>query len=171
MAYPDTDVIILCFSVVRQDSFDNIYSKWITEINKYIPTAKIVLVGTQVDLRSDLFLRNSYNIFNICKYLLIFRENNRTNVQNTNDPSRTYSIQTKDGEDMKHRIKAYKYIECSALTQFNIAQVFNTCVEAVNHKEKPSCFHSMFKRLTFTKCMGKKSPKTYKYTINGCHES
>ena len=34
MAYPNTDVFILCFSVVDPDSYSNILSKWIPELNR-----------------------------------------------------------------------------------------------------------------------------------------
>ena len=148
MAYPETDVIILCFSVVRPDSFENITAKWLPELNKLIPTAKIVLVGTQVDLRDN---KNSV----------------------TNDPSRTRSISTKEGEELKHRIRAFKFVECSAVTQQNIAEVFNTCVDAVVFgKREPSCFHSIFMRFPFTKCIGKSSKSKYAMTSKTrLHES
>lgn len=137
MAYPETDVIVLCFSVVRPDSLENITAKWMPELNKLIPTAKIVLVGTQVDLRD-----------------------NKSAV--TNDPSRARSISTKEAEELKHRIRAFKYVECSAVTQHNIADVFSTCVDAVVFgKRESSCFQSLLKRFPFTKCMGKSSKSKY----------
>jgi GTPase SAR1 family protein len=34
MAYPNTDVFILCFSVVDPDSYSNILGKWIPELNR-----------------------------------------------------------------------------------------------------------------------------------------
>ena len=110
MAYPETNVILLCFSVVRPDSLENITAKWMPELIKLIPTAKIVLDGTQVDLRDN---KNS----------------------STNDPSRTRCISTREGEELKHRIRAYKYVECSAVTQQNIANVFSTCVDAVDSEK------------------------------------
>ncbi len=61
MAYPDTDVIILCFSVVRPDSMENIKIKWMPELNKYLPDAIIILVGTQVDLRDQSLNNNNNN--------------------------------------------------------------------------------------------------------------
>jgi len=145
MAYPETNVILLCFSVVRPDSLENITAKWMPELIKLIPTAKIVLVGTQVDLRDN---KNS----------------------SANDPSRTRCISTREGEELKHRIRAYKYVECSAVTLQNIANVFSTCVDAVeSEKSQTNCFHSLLKRLPFTKCMGKSSKS--KYAKSKKHES
>jgi len=34
MAYPNTNIFILCFSVVDPDSYSNIMSKWIPELNR-----------------------------------------------------------------------------------------------------------------------------------------
>jgi small GTP-binding protein len=53
LSYPDTNVFILCFSVVHRTTFENIKSKWIPEIRMHCPAAKIVLVGTKVDLRDE----------------------------------------------------------------------------------------------------------------------
>ena len=126
MAYPDTDVILLCFSVVRPDSMENIKSKWMPELNKYLPDALIVLVGTQCDLRDTA----------------------------TNETTgRSRHISTKEGEELRQRINAYKYIECSALTQLNIKEVFDACIEAYvksNPPVQPSCFETLFRRFTKT---------------------
>jgi len=59
LVYPNTDVFLLCFSVVIPSSFHNIREKWIQEIRKSSKSKKrkhcapVVLVGTQSDLRND----------------------------------------------------------------------------------------------------------------------
>lgn len=45
LSYPQTDVFVLCFSVVSPVSFDNVSTKWIPEIRQHCPDAPIVLVG------------------------------------------------------------------------------------------------------------------------------
>lgn len=40
MAYPNTNVFILCFSVVDPDSYSNILSKWIPELNRMFSNLK-----------------------------------------------------------------------------------------------------------------------------------
>ncbi|XP_055587438.1 uncharacterized protein LOC129739913 [Uranotaenia lowii] len=52
LCYPDTDVFLLCFSVVQPESFRSIAAKWEPEVSKRKGT-QLVLVGTQSDLRSD----------------------------------------------------------------------------------------------------------------------
>ena len=54
LCYPGTDVILLCFSVVRPTSLLNVRDKWLPEIRKYMSKVPIVLVGTQTDLRSNV---------------------------------------------------------------------------------------------------------------------
>ncbi len=133
MAYPDTDVIILCFSVVRPDSMENIKTKWMPELNKYLPDALIILVGTQVDLRDQ-------------------SNNNNNNNHNLNNSQQRH-ITTREGEELRQKISAFKYIECSALTQLNIKEVFDSCIEAYaksNPPIQPSCFETLFRRFTKT---------------------
>ncbi|XP_008436061.1 ras-related C3 botulinum toxin substrate 1-like isoform X1 [Poecilia reticulata] len=53
LAYPQTDVFLLCFSVVGPSSFENVRAKWFQELRSHRPMTPIILVGTKVDLRND----------------------------------------------------------------------------------------------------------------------
>eukprot|EP01084_Bolivina_argentea_P049524 91068_1 len=53
LAYKNTDVFLVCFSVVDIVSFQNLESKWIPEIKFHAPNALIMLVGLKCDLKSD----------------------------------------------------------------------------------------------------------------------
>eukprot|EP01027_Heterolobosea_sp_BB2_P006144 GEZU01009324.1.p1 GENE.GEZU01009324.1~~GEZU01009324.1.p1 ORF type:complete len:241 (+),score=34.30 GEZU01009324.1:133-855(+) len=54
LSYPNTDVFLLCFSVVNPASFDNVAAKWIHELRIHcVPKAAIILVGCKSDLRDD----------------------------------------------------------------------------------------------------------------------
>jgi small GTP-binding protein len=44
-AYYETDVFIVCFSIVCPKSFDNVSTKWIPEIKECLPNKPILLVG------------------------------------------------------------------------------------------------------------------------------
>lgn len=51
LCYPDSDVFLLCFSVIKPDTFVAVREKWAPIFRK---THKpIVLIGTQSDLRGD----------------------------------------------------------------------------------------------------------------------
>merc|ERR1712178_549932 len=53
LSYPQTDVFLVCFSVVSMPSFNNVKSKWIPEIQHHAPGVPVILVGTKSDLRND----------------------------------------------------------------------------------------------------------------------
>lgn len=62
LSYPNTDVVLLCYSVDSPDSLANIKEKWIPEIDHYCPQAERILVCTKIDLREDK-AKNSDQVF------------------------------------------------------------------------------------------------------------
>ena len=48
LSYPQTDVFLICFSVVSPSSFENVTSKWCPEIKHHCADAPILLVGEGV---------------------------------------------------------------------------------------------------------------------------
>eukprot|EP00116_Pleurobrachia_bachei_P013383 sb/3473645/ len=53
LSYPQTDVFLVCFSIVNPHSFGNVRAKWSPEVRHHCPNVPIVLVGTKWDLRED----------------------------------------------------------------------------------------------------------------------
>lgn len=51
LCYPDSDVFVLCFSVIKPDTFVAVREKWMPIFRK--SQTPIVLIGTQSDLRHD----------------------------------------------------------------------------------------------------------------------
>jgi len=54
LSYPNTDVIVICFSIDNRDSLANVSLKWVPEVRHFCPRTPIVLVGTKTDLRYDI---------------------------------------------------------------------------------------------------------------------
>jgi len=107
LSYPQTDVFLICFSLVSPPSFENVRTKWFPEISHHSPGTSIVLVGTKLDLRED---------------------------QETIDKleeRRMAPIQYIQGAAMSREIGAVKYLECSALTQQGLKTVFDEAIRAV----------------------------------------
>mmetsp|Transcript_21926 Transcript_21926/g.25907 ORF Transcript_21926/g.25907 Transcript_21926/m.25907 type:complete len:209 (-) Transcript_21926:356-982(-) len=50
-SYPQTDIFLVCFSIVSQTSLDNVSHKWIPQIQHHCPGVPIILIGTKSDLR------------------------------------------------------------------------------------------------------------------------
>ena len=107
LSYPDTDVFIVCYSVVNTSSYLNIKSKWVPEIRHHCPETPIILIATKLDLRDD----------EDC--LKRLKEKDQTPI--------TYDL----GLKLQKEIGAVGFIECSALTQKGMKEAFNLAIESV----------------------------------------
>ncbi|XP_063716817.1 ras-related C3 botulinum toxin substrate 1-like [Symsagittifera roscoffensis] len=119
LSYPQTDVFLICFSLVSQISFENVRAKWYPEVIHYCPKTPMILVGTKLDLRDV------------------------SSGEQTRDRSRSSHVTTAQGLQMAKEIKAAKYLECSALNQKGLKNVFDEAIRAVLipvKKEKRKCF-------------------------------
>jgi len=113
LSYPETDVFLLCYSVIAPASFDNIKTKWFPEISHHCPGAKCILVGTKIDLRDDKATMEALK----------------------GDKAPTPEMGKKMAED----IGAEAYFECSALTQEGLKRVFEEAIRAViGRPDKPT---------------------------------
>lgn len=106
LCYQDTDVFLLCFSIACPTSYANARDKWVAEVRRYCPHTPIIVVGTQVDLRGDV------------RVALELHRYGETPVTKA------------DGERLARSIGAVTYVECSALTQVNMKDVFDTAIVA-----------------------------------------
>ncbi|KAH8300938.1 hypothetical protein KR044_005190 [Drosophila immigrans] len=101
LCYPDSDVFLLCFSVVKPETFGAIKSKWAPKFAK--TKAALILVGTQSDLRSNLNVLNK--------------------LQTNGEKPISYA----DAWDLATTIGA-KYIETSSATQDKVKDVFDAAI-------------------------------------------
>eukprot|EP00730_Choanoeca_flexa_P004290 TRINITY_DN11652_c0_g2_i4.p2 TRINITY_DN11652_c0_g2~~TRINITY_DN11652_c0_g2_i4.p2 ORF type:complete len:135 (+),score=17.00 TRINITY_DN11652_c0_g2_i4:363-767(+) len=53
LSYPDTNVLLICFSVDNPDSLENVPYKWVPEVRHFCPGVPFVLVACKMDLRDD----------------------------------------------------------------------------------------------------------------------
>ena len=53
LSYPQTDVFLVCFSIVSPTSYENVKDKWYPEISHHCPRTPVILVGTKLDIRDD----------------------------------------------------------------------------------------------------------------------
>ena len=53
LCYPQTDVFIICFSLVNDSSRENVCAKWVPELRRYCPDVPTIVVGTKHDLKED----------------------------------------------------------------------------------------------------------------------
>eukprot|EP01080_Neovahlkampfia_damariscottae_P005054 gene5054-8649_t len=62
LSYTNTNCFVLCFSLVNRQSFENITTRWVPEIDHYNQIAPIFIIGTKSDLSRDQeYLRKKGN--------------------------------------------------------------------------------------------------------------
>uniref|UniRef100_A0A914X632 Cell division control protein 42 homolog n=1 Tax=Plectus sambesii TaxID=2011161 RepID=A0A914X632_9BILA len=113
LSYPHTDVFLVCFSVVAPSSFENVREKWMPEIAHHCGNACVLLVGTQTDLR----------------------ENNSVVSKLARSNQRPISFD--QGNQLARELKLVKYVECSALTQRGLKNVFDEAIMAALEPRTP----------------------------------
>ena len=106
LSNPDTDVILMCFSINSPDSLKNIPKKWTPEVKQFCPNVPIILVGKKKDLRNDP---------NTIKELGKIKQ----------EP-----VKLEEGSIMDEQIHAFAYHECSAKSKEEVREVFNTAARA-----------------------------------------
>lgn len=129
LSYANTDVFILCFSLVEPNSFANIKTKWMAELKNYnMHQVPLILVGTKVDLR------------------------NNSNVLQHLANKNKYPVTSTMGQNLAKEISAVAYIECSALQQINLKRIFEQVICAANtHPIQPSNCHQ--RKSAMCKCV------------------
>jgi len=105
--YPQTDVFLICFSLVNPASFENVRAKWYPEVRHHCPQVPIILVGTKLDLRED-----------------------KETIDKLKE-KRLAPITYPQGLAMAKDVGAVKYLECTALTQKGLKTVFDEAIRAV----------------------------------------
>ncbi|KAL4236363.1 GTPase cdc42 [Mactra antiquata] len=99
-SYKDSEVLVLCYSVVDRNSFESIKEFWVPEVNSCSRRRKpIILVGTQTDLR-------------------------------TSDVDSSENVTNREGEKLAKDIGADTFVECSAHVSETVNHVFEVMTTA-----------------------------------------
>jgi small GTP-binding protein len=114
LCYPQTDVFLICFSVISPSSFENVKIRWHPELKHHCPDTPFLLVGTKIDLRDDITVIEGLKSQDLLP------------------------ITKEQGESMAKEIGAAGYVECSALTQKGLKQVFDEAARVVFGKSNTS---------------------------------
>ena len=103
LSYPSTDLFLVCYSILSHTSYENVKRKWIPEVQHYCPSAKIIVVGTRIDLRDNV--------------QALYRLNEQNLVPLTRN----------DGEALAKSF-GVKYVECSAYLKNSVKGVFDEAI-------------------------------------------
>lgn len=105
LSYPGTDVFLVCFSLFSHASLENVFKKWHPEVTKHAEGIPIILVGTKLDLREK-----------------------ESAIKQLKEQTNESPITKEEGTAAKERIGAVEYMECSALTQEGLPQLFEKAI-------------------------------------------
>jgi small GTP-binding protein len=100
LSYPDTNVILMCFSVDNPVSAASVVEKWTPEIRHFCGKCPVILVACKVDLRTD--------------------PNTIAKLKGQGEKP----VTAEAGEQLAKQIKADAYMECSAKTREGIQELF-----------------------------------------------
>ncbi|KAF2206947.1 hypothetical protein CERZMDRAFT_14366, partial [Cercospora zeae-maydis SCOH1-5] len=106
LSYDDTHAIMLCFSVDSPDSLENVESKWVGEIAENCPGVRLVLVALKCDLREAK------------------DEDDDGAGGGTGREGKKELIDYKAGLAVAEKIKALRYLECSAMKNRGVNEAF-----------------------------------------------
>uniref|UniRef100_A0A914KPX8 Uncharacterized protein n=2 Tax=Meloidogyne incognita group TaxID=654580 RepID=A0A914KPX8_MELIC len=118
LSYPDTNVILMCFSIDSPDSLENIIEKWTPEVRHFCPNVPIILVGNKKDLRND-----PQTLKELAK-------------------SKQEPVNSEAAQAVAQQIGAYAYLECSAKYKEGVQEVFETATRAAlqqKSKKRKGC--------------------------------
>jgi cell division control protein 42 len=144
--YKNTDVFLVCFSVVSPHSFQNVKQKWVPELQEHSPNTPFILVGTQTDMRSDQATLDELRASNL-------------------EP-----ITPKVGQRRAKEIKALAYVECSAKELDSVVNVFRSAITFLldaDAKARVKVQKQFKKELALEKKYEKKMAKRQKPAENG----
>lgn len=116
LSYLNTDVLLVCYSIISETSLINIVEKWLPEVTHYCPNVPYLIVGLKYDLLNDDKIMARIHEYNSSHHLL------------TKERVDQYLI--------SNNIETNRHIVASALTGYNIDEIFNTAVNIAleNHQ-------------------------------------
>jgi len=104
LSYPESDVILIVFSIDFPVSLANVQDKWYPEVAHFCEGVPLILIGTKIDLRKDETTRR------------MLGAQGQT------------AVTPEQGEAVAKEIGA-KYMECSAKTGQGVKDVFNAALK------------------------------------------
>ncbi|KAF0526850.1 Cell division control protein 42 [Gigaspora margarita] len=123
--YDQTDVFLICFSVVDPVSFDNIKGKWFPEMQHYCQGIPFLIIGTKIDLRDD-----QLQILKLSQY-------------------DQRPITSEEGRKLAQELGAIKYVECSTRTQGSVENVFDETISALKSLKAPFKKRTILNKMKF----------------------
>lgn len=104
LSYPQTQVFLICFAINSPVSFKHVETKWRPEVEHHCPGVPFIVVGTKGDIREDSKVLES--------------------MEAKGKPLRPFDHYMAEAK----KIGAMRYMECSALKNVGLQEVFEEVV-------------------------------------------
>jgi Ras-related C3 botulinum toxin substrate 1 len=142
LSYPQTDVFLICFSIVSPSSFDNVKAKvrkippGVRRTDRMCPKSQRLFHITQANRTNPSVFSQWYpEIEHHAPGVPIILVGTKLDLRD--DPEvkeqlrqrKMQPIQYEQAVQVAKEIKAVKYLECSALTQRNLKSVFDEAIK------------------------------------------
>jgi Ras family protein A len=111
LSYPDSDVVLIGYSIVEPDTLENVMEKWVPEVRHFCPGVPYVLVGLKLDAMT------------VPSFVADLKAKGQ----------RVVSLE--DGEATAQKIGAYAHVRCSGKMKIGVPEVFETCMRASNTRK------------------------------------
>lgn len=99
-SYPQTDVFLVLFSVASPSSFENVKDIWVPDIKRLCPYTPFLVVGTEIERRTD------------------------PETLDQLERAGQSIVSPDEGRVLAMKVLAKKYLECFAMTQEGLKNVF-----------------------------------------------
>ena len=124
LSYPDTDVVLVCFSIDEPTSLDNVLQRWHPELVHFLPNVPRLLVGLKADLRDKV------------------------------DHPPSALVPQGEAEAVGLKIGAVGgYLECSAMTRENVDQIFQRALDLSLGPGRHQRSKSLIQKLRSLSCL------------------
>ena len=119
-SYVNTDIFLLCFSIVDPVTLQNIQNEWVDELKEYVRDPFYILVGTKSDLRNDESIINDLALKN------------------------EQPISYEHGEYIAKKIGAAAYLECSSKSIESVNAVINQSLKLLFEPKKTNKYCNIY---------------------------
>lgn len=131
LSYPQTDIFLVCFSIIDRNSFNCITTKWIPEISHWCPNVPFFIIRTKDDLKS---VRNRYeNRLLIDGYSKEYKQI-PMDILNVIETYFEDQVTDKEAQQLCDKVGGYKYMTCSSLQMRGLKEIFREAALCYNEQ-------------------------------------
>jgi len=120
VSYVNADVVIICYSISRPESLENVLERWLPEVRHFCPNCPVILAGNKVDLRPSDVTSSVGNPVPV-----------GDDVGAKSRDFRPEYVSSGRGESVAEQVGALRFVECSAKNRHGVRDVFLAAATSV----------------------------------------